>query len=185
MSEGRGGGRLEARTVEVQCRRHGRRSARASPAEGDAERRHPAGRYAGFQPARVPRESLPARCRRSGRLEGGAPRVASCATSSRGVSGARTFVSTTRMLPRPSLFAVCHRMSADDEVLNAMRVQQYDELSQIGLQLRQEHSAAAPPVREEYSASPQEPAPHRTDRRLDPHLQNCETSALLDPRLRL
>ena len=76
----------------------------AIPDEGDAERRHRAGRYAGFQPAHAPRESLPARCRRSGRLEGGAPRVAGCATSSRGVSrgpGLRGRGPTWRQRGRP------------------------------------------------------------------------------------
>jgi hypothetical protein len=37
----------------------------------------------------------------------------------------------------------CDGVPADDNIFNVVRVQQHDELSQIGLQLRQEHSGAA------------------------------------------
>ena len=49
----------------------------------------------------------------------------------------------------------CHRVAADNEIFNVVRVQQYDELSQIGLQLRQVYSARAQSTQEGHRAAPQ------------------------------
>jgi hypothetical protein len=65
-----------------------------------------------------------------------------------------------------------HGVSTDEEIFNVMRVQQSDELFQIGLQLRQELSGAALPVPAECRAVPQVTDRHKTDRRLDRHLRN-------------
>jgi hypothetical protein len=39
-----------------------------------------------------------------------------------------------------------HRVTTDDEIFNSVRVQQFDELFQIGLQFRQDLSGVAQPI---------------------------------------
>jgi hypothetical protein len=63
-------------------------------------------------------------------------------------------------------------VSADDNIFNAVRVQQHDELSQIGLQLRQGHSVAALSIPGASRAGLQVQAAHRTDHPLDRHLRS-------------
>ena len=67
-------------------------------------------------------------------------------------------------------------VTADNNILNVVRVQQYDELSQIGLQLRQEHSGAALSIPAASRGGLQAEVQHRTDHRPDPHLRNYGTS---------
>src|ERR1043166_985289 len=67
----------------------------------------------------------------------------------------------------------CHRVAANNEIVNVVRIQQFDELSQIGLQLRQECSGAVPRAREGCRAVPGASRTHKTGRPPSRHLQNC------------
>ena len=76
-------------------------------------------------------------------------------------------------------------MAVNNEVFNSVRVQQFDELLQIDLQLRQEHSGVAQPTPGECRAAPLVSGRRRTDRQPFQRLQNCRTSERLVPQSEL
>src|SRR5262245_35224355 len=76
----------------------------------------------------------------------------------------------------------CHGVTADDEIVNAVGVQQFDELSQVGLQLRQERSGAVRSARGVCRAVSPASGQHKTGHRPYRPPQNCRTSERLVPR---